>query len=148
EAFNGLERRRIFQLAYERRFLAQALDAISIHSTQAPGRPPAPAFQVVCCIDEREESFRRHLEEFSTEVETFGAAGFYNMAMYYRGAADAHFTPLCPVVVRPQHWVVEDVRNDDLEVHQRRAKTRRVLGSVTHRFHRGSRTIASGTLLA
>ena len=29
--------------------------------------------------------------------------------MYYRGAADAHFVPLCPVVIRPQHWVAEEV---------------------------------------
>ena len=41
--------------------------------------------------------------------ETFGAAGFFSVAMYYRGAADAHFVPLCPVVIRPQHWVAEEV---------------------------------------
>lgn len=147
EAFSALERRRIFHLAYERRFAAQALDAIAIHSQQNWGRPPAPAFQVACCLDEREESFRRHLEELAPSVETFGVAGFYSVAMYYRGAGDAHFTPLCPVVVRPQNWVVEEVADDHAEEHQRRALTRRVLGSATHHLHRGSRTIASGTVL-
>ncbi len=147
EAFNSLERRRIFQLAYERRFAVQALDAIAIHSPQRRGRPQSPKFQVACCLDEREESFRRHLEELAPEVETFGAAGFFGMAMYYRGAADAHFTPLCPVIVRPQHWVVEEVKNGQEETHQRRAKTRRALGLASHRFHRGTRTIGSGTLL-
>ena len=38
-----------------------------------------------------------------------GTAGFFSVAMYYRGAADAHFVPLCPAVIRPQHWVAEGV---------------------------------------
>lgn len=147
EAFTGLERRRIFHLAYERRFTEQALDAVAIHSQQHWGRPVAPAFQVSCCLDEREESFRRHLEEIAPHVETFGVAGFYSVAIYYRGAADAHFTPLCPVVVRPQHWVTEKVADDEAEVDHWRARTRRALGSATHSLHRGSRTIASGTLV-
>ena len=147
EAFTGLERRRIFHLAYERRFATQALDAIAIHASACRGRPSAPDFQVACCLDEREESFRRHLEELSPGVETFGAAGFYSVAMYYRGAADAHFTPLCPIIIRPQHWVSEEVAEEHAEVHLRRARTRRVLGSASHRIHRGSRNIASGTIL-
>ena len=90
-------------------FRTQTLDAIALHARRTAGRPQSPRFQAVFCIDEREESFRRHLEELAPDVETFGVAGFYNVAMYYRGAADAHFTPLCPVVIRPEHWVAEEV---------------------------------------
>ena len=147
EEFGGLERRRIFHIAYEQHFRSRALDAVSIHARGSGGRPASPGFQAVFCIDEREESFRRHLEEVVPGVETFGVAGFYAVAMYYRGAADAHFTPLCPVVIRPQHWVTEEIGDELGEVGRRRAKTRRVLGTASHRFHVSSRSFALGALL-
>ena len=103
-----------------------------------------PRFQVICCLDEREESFRRHLEELAPDAETFGTAGFFTVAMYYRGAADAHFVPLCPAVIRPQHWVVEQVVDSGEEDHRRRARTRRMLGTASHRFHIGSRSLTPG----
>ena len=148
EAFPSLERRRIFHEAYERRFYAQTLDAISAFDARRQAQDSAPAFQVVCCIDEREESFRRHLEEVAPDVETFGAAGFYGVAMYYRGAAEAHYTPLCPVVIRPRHWVREHVVDTFEKSHRRRARTRRLLGTAAHRLHLGSRTFAGGALLS
>ncbi len=147
EAFSTLERRRIFHLAYERRFRTQALDAIALHARKPAPTPQQPRFQAVFCLDEREESFRRHLEELAPESETFGAAGFFSVAIYYRGAADAHFTALCPVVIRPQHWVTEEVGDLEGPEHRRRARTRRVLGTASHRFHVGTRTFAMGALL-
>ncbi len=147
ETFNSLERRRVFHLAYEQRFVTQTLDAIALHARKSHSRPVAPRFQVTCCLDEREESFRRHLEELAPSVETFGAAGFYSVAMYYRGAADAHYVPLCPVVVVPQHWVTEEVDNGAGKSHRFRARTRRALGSASHQFHLGSRSFALGAIL-
>src|SRR5262249_37783946 len=117
ETFSGLERRRVFHMAYEQRLRTQTLVAVALQSPREAGRAPTPRFQVSCCLDEREESFRRHLEELVPDVETFGAAGFYSVAMYYRGAADAHFVPLCPVVIRPQHWVTEEVGDELGETH-------------------------------
>jgi uncharacterized protein YbcC (UPF0753/DUF2309 family) len=147
ETFGSVERRRVFHLAYEKRFATQTLDAIALHARKNKGRPTAPRFQVTCCLDEREESFRRHLEELAPSVETFGAAGFYNMAMYYRGAGDAHYVPLCPVVVMPQHWVTEEVDDGQGKSHRLRARTRRALGSASHHFHVGTRTFALGAIL-
>jgi uncharacterized protein YbcC (UPF0753/DUF2309 family) len=147
EAFSGVERRRIFHLAYERRFLTQSLDAIALHARRPARRPERPRFQAVFCLDEREESFRRHLEELAPDVETWSTAGFFSVAMYYRGAADAHFVPLCPVVIRPRHWVTEEVEGDLGETARRRANTRWALGQASHQFHVGSRTFAVGALL-
>ena len=100
EAFTGLERRRLFHLAYERRFCTQTLDALALHARQpaARGRPAPPRFQAVFCLDEREESFRRHLEEVAPDVRDVRHRRVLRVAMYYRGAADAHFMPLCPAV--------------------------------------------------
>ncbi len=92
-------------------------------------RAATPSFQIICCIDDREESFRRHLEEIDPSCETFGAAGFFGVAMYYRGASDAHPRPLCPVIIKPQHYVNEEVAYTFVKEHKRRADTRRVLGS-------------------
>jgi uncharacterized protein len=148
ESFNGLERRRIFQMAYERRFLTQTLDAVSLHIQSPAETPDRPRFQAVFCLDEREESIRRHLEELAPDVETFSTAGFFSVAMYYRGVADAHSVPLCPPVIRPQHWVVEQVVDSLKEDHARRAKTRRVLGMLQHRLNAGSRSLTGGAAIA
>lgn len=147
ESFTNIERRRLFHHAFERRFRRQALNAIAIHSRTEPKRVASPRFQSVYCIDAREESFRRHLEEVAPDAETFGAAGFYGVAMYFRGVADAHYSALCPIVLRPQFWVTEEVIYS-LEVeHQRRARTRRALGSAFHSVTVGSRGFASGAVL-
>lgn len=148
ESFPGLERRRLYHQAFERRYRIQTLDAIGTHSHGRYARKPHPAFQVICCLDEREESFRRHMEEINPDAETFGAAGFFNVPMYYRGAAAAHFVPLCPVIIRPQHWVIEDVAFSEEDRHRRRAITRRALGNASHRVHVGSRTFTGGAILA
>ncbi len=107
-----------------------------------------PSFQIICCIDDREESFRRHMEEIDPSCETFGAAGFFGVAMYYRGASDAHPRPLCPVVIKPKHYVNEEVSYAFIKEHKRRAETRRVLGTASHQVHMGSRTFFGGVLTA
>jgi uncharacterized protein YbcC (UPF0753/DUF2309 family) len=148
ETFSSLERRRIFHQAYERRFYTRSLDALALHVRKPAATPLKPRFQALFCIDEREESLRRHLEELAPDAETFSLAGFFFIPMYYRGAADAHFVPLCPAGIQPQHWVVEQVVDPFDGSHQRRARRRRVLGMASHHLHLGSRTFALGALLA
>jgi uncharacterized protein YbcC (UPF0753/DUF2309 family) len=87
-----------FELHLRRRFL----DAMSTHE---PERPPSPRLQAVFCIDDREESIRRHLEEIDPAIETASTAGFFGVAMYHQGARDARPRPLAPVVITPRHFV-------------------------------------------
>jgi len=147
EIFSEIERRMMFHRAFERRFRSRTLDAVAIHARGPRQKVDAPRFQSVFCIDAREESFRRHIEEVSPDAETFSAAGFFGVAMYYRGVAEAHFRALCPIVVTPKHWVVEDVVYTLEEENLRRSKTRKALGNSMHQVHHASRTGAGGALL-
>jgi uncharacterized protein YbcC (UPF0753/DUF2309 family) len=148
ESFSAAERRRVFHLAYERHFYTRALDAVALHPPAAPAGPGAPRFLAMFCIDEREESLRRHVEELAPDAVTYGIAGFYFVDMYYRGADDAHFVPLCPAVMRPAHWVVERAVDSQEAEHLRRVRARRALGAAAHQIHLGSRSFALGALLS
>jgi uncharacterized protein len=148
EGFTELDRRRVFHLAYEHRFRVQTLDALATRADRLVRPKERPSFQAVFCIDEREESIRRHVEEIAPTAETFGAAGFFGVVMYYRGAAAADFVPLCPVVVLPQHWVTEAVDARLGAEDRRRSSARRRLGMALQNFHGGSRRIVSGAFLS
>ena len=69
----AVERRRVFHLAYERRFRDADARRPGPARRAAAATPAAPRFQAVTCLDEREESFRRHLEEVAPDCETFGS---------------------------------------------------------------------------
>ncbi len=151
EQFDELHRRRIFHEAYERKYRNATLDALAEHSRRRRDDPlptSRPSFQMMCCIDDREESFRRHIEEIDPACETFGAAGFFAVAMNYQGAADAHYKPLCPVIITPEHFVKEDVGYTFGGEHRRRAEARRALGRFTHQIHSRSRTFVGGIFTA
>jgi uncharacterized protein YbcC (UPF0753/DUF2309 family) len=147
EGFSGIERRTVFHLAYERRFYRQALDALAAHTRRAKDDDPPPAFEAVFCIDEREESVRRHLEEIAPQARTYGTAGFFSVPMYYRGADDAHYVPLCPPAMRPRHWVTERRLSAPGATLDTRRHRRRAFGAASHQFQIGSRSFALGALL-
>ncbi len=147
ESFSPFERRRVFHLAFERHLAHQMLDAIAARAALPLLKPDVPRLQVFTCIDAREESFRRHIEEVAPDVETFGNAGFFNVPMYFRGAGEAHYTALSPIVIKPQNWVVEDVVLSLIDSDRQRANARRWLGTATHHFNTGTRGSISGALL-
>lgn len=147
-AFDAIARRRLFHLAYERRHRIEVLDALAAQPRDAvpAGRGRARA-QAVFCIDDRCESFRRALEELAGDVETFGAAGFFAVAMYFHGIDDWHAVPLCPIVMRPSHTVVEVPEERALAGHRLRRSLRRWTGRMRDGMAAGSRTLFRGGLL-
>jgi uncharacterized protein YbcC (UPF0753/DUF2309 family) len=142
---DGVRRRRTLHLAFERTIRHRLYDALAGHTPHA--RPGPPAFQAIFCIDEREESFRRHLEEVEGACETFGAPGFYNVAMYHQSAFDAHPRPLCPVAIRPEHYVAELEADADRLAGRSRRLQRRAAGFLGYNVHLGSRLPVPGALL-
>src|SRR5262249_23289277 len=77
-----------------------------------------------------------------------GVAGFFGVAMYYRGVTDAHYMPLCPIVVKPRHYVQEEVVYSFEDSHRCRTGTRRAIGRTSHWLHTGSRSVIGGALTA
>ena len=142
---DSTRRCRILHQAFERAIRHRVYDALIRHTPQELSGPTT--FQAVFCIDEREESFRRHLEEVEPACETFSTAGFFNVAMYHQGVSDAHPRPLCPVAIRPDHYVSEiDPQGDRLAGRSRRLQ-RRAAGYLGYNVHLGSRLPVRGAVL-
>ena len=147
--FPGVERRRILHLAFERRHRVSVFDGLALHRAE---RPPAaaarPRCQAIFCIDERFESVRRHFEELGPDRETFGTAGFFAVAMYYRGVDDWHSKPLCPIVVKPAHTVVE-VPWDGSAGHLADWKrVRKTMAGMSEALISGGRSLVGGSIFA
>lgn len=148
KAFNGLERRRILHLAYERAHEREILRGLASHRKyrglfDQPERPPA---QVFFCLDEREESMRRALEEADPRVETYSAAGYFGVAVDYKGIDDPHGAAFCPIVVKPEHAVREQAKPEDSALLESRRWRRRVLGLLIRNSFISSKTLVRGWL--
>jgi uncharacterized protein YbcC (UPF0753/DUF2309 family) len=152
KAFNGLERRRVLHLAYERWHEREILRGLASHrkhrslageAPEANSRPPA---QVFFCIDEREESMRRALEEADPMLETFSSAGYFGVAVDYKGIDDAHSAAFCPVVVKPEHSVLELPKPEDSALLERRLWRRRLVGLLMRNWRASSKTLWRGWL--
>ena len=142
---DGGRRRQVLHQAFERTIRNRLYDALAGHTPREVAGPPE--FQAIFCLDEREESFRRHLEEVDPSCETLSTAGFFNVAMYHQGATDAHPRPLCPVAIRPEHYVAEIQPEGDRLAGRSRRLHRRAAGFLGYNVHRGSRQAVSGALM-
>jgi hypothetical protein len=148
KACNGLERRRILHLAYERWHEREILRGLASHRryrglSTFKDRPVA---QVFFCLDEREESARRALEEVDPQVETFSSAGYFGIAVDYKGIDDPQSAAFCPVVVKPQHAVVEQSKPEDSPLLEKRRLRRRLLGRLMQYSFLSSRSLLRGWL--
>jgi uncharacterized protein YbcC (UPF0753/DUF2309 family) len=65
------------------------------------------SFQAIFCIDEREDSLRRHLEAMDPRSETFGAPGFFGVEFYFQQEGSIIYDKLCPAPVTPAYLIKE-----------------------------------------
>jgi uncharacterized protein YbcC (UPF0753/DUF2309 family) len=96
----------IWQEAFEWTFYNQALTGMQ-QKIQENTSVEKPKFQAMFCMDDRECSFRRHIEKIEPSVKTFGVAAFFNFEFFYQPVNGKFFTKLCPAPVTPKFLVKE-----------------------------------------
>ncbi len=140
-------RRRLLHLAFEGFHREQTLSALQLHSHAVLpqiNNQTTPIVQAVFCIDDREESVRRHLEEILPQCATFGFAGFFGAAIQYQGLNDIRSKPLCPVVIKPRHFIKEVAEN--IHDHNHYKYKQKQLGRFKFHSEVSSKTLTRGSI--
>lgn len=101
---------RLWHEAYENHFYREALSAIVSHDRTVIDHS-IPEAQVLFCIDDREESIRRHVEEVNPCIKTFGVVGFFGLDMKYSSVKNNRLTAQCPPVIKASR-IVREVPRD------------------------------------
>ncbi len=96
-----------YQDAFEEDYVRSFIGGIVMAQEVDRSGPAAPEVQFVCCIDDRCESIRRHVEECVDRSETFGSAGFFGVALKHRAPLDVDESFSCPAPVTPTKRVTE-----------------------------------------
>jgi uncharacterized protein len=101
---------KIWHDAFEWSYYDEALAAVCTSTALVPAKT-AQTFQAVFCIDEREDSIRRHLESADAHCETLGAPGFFGVEFYFEPAHAKFYEKLCPAPVTPA-YVIKEIPHD------------------------------------
>ncbi len=96
----------IWQDAFEWSYYDEVLAGIKLEKTEKVYIKDKN-FQAMFCIDDREISFRRYLEELEPECETFGTPGFFGVEFFYQPEEGKFYTKVCPAPVTPKYLVKE-----------------------------------------
>ena len=65
------------------------------------------SFQGIFCIDDREDSLRRHIESIDKKCETLGCPGFFGVEFYFQPQGGKFYEKLCPAPVTPKYLIKE-----------------------------------------
>ncbi len=105
------ERFEIYQKSLEKTYIDHCFNAFkySFQLKEAPKK--RIKFQYVSCIDDREGSVRRYIEQVEPESETFGVAGHFEMNMYFKGFNEIRFRKLCPGNTQETFNVIQTKRH-------------------------------------
>jgi uncharacterized protein YbcC (UPF0753/DUF2309 family) len=95
----------LWQEIYEWSYYDQVL--LGLQSGKGNGLKNKKEVQAVLCIDDRECSFRRYIEEEIPNSETFGTAGFFNVEFYFQPEHGKFYTKVCPAPVTPKVLIKE-----------------------------------------
>ncbi len=96
----------LWQEAFEWTYYDEVLKGLQLQNDEIIEKKQI-SFQAVFCIDDRECSFRRHLEKQDNQCATFSTAGFFNMAFYFQPEQGKFHTKLCPAPQFPNYLIKE-----------------------------------------
>jgi uncharacterized protein YbcC (UPF0753/DUF2309 family) len=96
----------LWQDAFEWSYYDQVLAGIKLSKSKIEDKTPK-SFQALFCIDDRECSIRRYVEQNDDNCETFGTPGFFGVEFYYSPKNGKFYTKLCPAPVNPKHLIRE-----------------------------------------
>lgn len=88
------------------------LAGIEIGAKNRQQAPAKKSFQAIFCIDERECSLRRHIEQVDPNCETLGAPGFFGVEFYFLPENGKFQEKLCPAPVTPKYLIKEFGANE------------------------------------
>ena len=96
----------IWQEAFEWSYYDDVLKGLQM--AQKPKQFFVPQmFQALFCIDDRECSIRRYIEEYEPGSQTYGTPGFFGVEFYFQPMGGKFHTKLCPAPVTPKYLIKE-----------------------------------------
>lgn len=94
----------IWQDAYEWTYYDQVLSSLKTNENLVQTEVSSMG---VFCIDDRECSIRRHIEQIKPTFLSYGTPGHFNIETYFQPQGSAQRTKICPAPVQPSHLIME-----------------------------------------
>jgi uncharacterized protein YbcC (UPF0753/DUF2309 family) len=96
----------LWQQAFEWTYYDQVLAGLQ-QQKEKPKSTKISTFQGLFCLDDREGSLRRYLEQLDPDCETFGTPGFFGVEFYFKPHQATLYTRQCPATSNPKHLIRE-----------------------------------------
>ena len=97
---------RLFQDAFEWSYYDGVIAGLKLGKNPEKNEKTT-SFQALFCIDERECSLRRHIENIDPHCETLGTPGFFGVEFYLQPENGNFYDKLCPAPVTPKYLIKE-----------------------------------------
>ncbi|MEO5603414.1 MAG: DUF2309 domain-containing protein [Cyclobacteriaceae bacterium] len=97
----------LWQEAFEWSYYDEVLAGLGLVKKLKPQISEQKSFQALFCIDEREDSLRRHIEKTDPACETFGTPGFFSVEFFFQPENGKFYDKLCPAPVTPKYLIKE-----------------------------------------
>lgn len=102
----------LWQDAFEWSYYDEVLTGISLNRKTEKSSAQQKSFQAIFCIDERECSLRRHVEDADKNCETLGSPGFFGVEFFFQAESGKFYEKLCPAPVTPKYLIKEKNCNE------------------------------------